>query len=162
MEGPPCHCPAPECSRYCQELAERLDIRTPDCQVWLDAVCPSKESCLLLCARVCTCYCCSSLAELCGDVSLCPDCGPLQVGLSPSPLPLPCSLAAALALSFLASPMPSLLLSLLSSSYIHCLAHSALPSPPLPSPTVLGLCSARTVTAGTAATVLCACQSAPM
>lgn len=31
------------CGQGCKTVAERLDCPTPDCRVWLDSVCPTKQ-----------------------------------------------------------------------------------------------------------------------
>lgn len=93
---PGCAAVLQHCGQSCVLLAERVDVRTPDCRAWLDRVCPTRESCALVCANLCSCYCCHHCAELCADVSLCPDGQALQVsgGSRPCIAPstsLPCS-----------------------------------------------------------------------
>lgn len=31
------------CGERCRTIAETLDCHTPDCRVWLDSVCPTKQ-----------------------------------------------------------------------------------------------------------------------
>ena len=38
------------CGEGCKTVAERLDCHTPDCRVWLDSVCPTKQVRALLLA----------------------------------------------------------------------------------------------------------------
>lgn len=87
--SPGCRALLQHCGQSCVLLAERVDIRTPDCRAWLDRVCPTRESCALVYGNLCSCYCCHRCAELCADVSFCPEGQAVQVSRCsrpPSPL----------------------------------------------------------------------------
>ncbi|KAL5489680.1 hypothetical protein EMCRGX_G018798 [Ephydatia muelleri] len=61
-----------------EDLAERLDCRTPDCRVYLDQVCPTKQQCTLLCGQIWSCYYCFILVDYCKTLDICPNAGALH------------------------------------------------------------------------------------
>eukprot|EP00731_Ephydatia_muelleri_P020256 Em0012g1081a len=70
-------CDTRDCS-CCRDLAERLDCRTPDCRVYLDQVCPTKQQCTLLCGQIWNCYYCFILVDYCKTLDICPNAGALH------------------------------------------------------------------------------------
>ncbi|XP_064389388.1 keratin-associated protein 9-1-like [Halichondria panicea] len=58
----------------CRGLCESLDCQPPDCNAWLDNICPTKQRCSLFCTGLVSCYCCVLCMESCQEMQICPDC----------------------------------------------------------------------------------------